>query len=385
MQDQFCILPEGSIYVQTTGRITPCCLLNDADDEVGHLSKDTLSSAFYGKEYSTFRNDHKENKLSTGCTKQCVTDVHNVVHKQSRTQWINDYRNTNKDYDSKIIAADLSFGNVCNLSCTFCGPSWSSSWAKLYNEHDKLKSNTIWPMHYFDKDKLMSMATDLKDAKFISIKGGEPFNIPHLDEFLNKLADLNPNVKLDFLTNGTEISDRHFKALEKFKAFSLTVSTEATGELYRYLRGGKYTWNNVLDNIKSAKTAGADGIGIASIILSYNYKQWARDMFEIQQELQALNFGHMHIAAQICKDPMDQSLYTLKQSVREELVDNIKSYITQGLDIQGIDEMYALITKNNKVSITKDRILEQISLYNNIRNMNLFSIVNDFTEDLDVV
>jgi len=382
MSKQFCILPEGSVYVQTTGRITPCCLLNEQEDEIGHLSKDTLNSAFYSKKYSSFRNDHKENKLSTNCTKQCVTDVHNVVHKKSRSEWINTYRESNQDYDSKIIVADLSFGNVCNLSCTFCGPSWSSSWAKIYNEHNK---NNSWPIHYFDKDKLMSMADDLKDAKFISIKGGEPFNIPNLDEFLYKLADLNPSVNLDFLTNGTEISDKHLRALEKFGRFSLTVSTEASGELYRYLRGGKYTWNNVMDNIKSAKTAGADGLGIASIILLYNYKYWAEDMLEIQQELQALKFGHLHIAAQICKDPIDQSLFTLKQSAREKLIDDIKSHVAQGLDIQGIDDMYNLIAKDNKVNITKSRILEQISFYNNIRNMDLFSIVEDFTADLDVV
>lgn len=378
---QFCILPEASIYVQTTGRITPCCLLNEKDDEVGHLSKDTLSSAFYSKEYSSFRNDHKENKLSTGCTKQCVTEVHNVVHKQSRTKMINEHRTSN---DAKIIVADLSFGNICNLSCTFCGPSWSSSWAKLFNEHDRLKSDIVWPIHHFDKEKLMSMADDLKDARFVSIKGGEPFNIPHLDEFLNKLADINPMVKMDMLTNGTEISDKHFKALEKFNRFSLTVSTEATGELYQYLRGGKYTWSHVLDNIKNAKTAGADGIGIASIILLYNYKQWARDMLEIQTELKALNFEHLHIGSQICKDPTDQSLFTLKQSVREELVSDIKSYVAQGLDIQGIDEMYNLILKNNKVNITKDRILEKVSLYNEVKNMNLFSIIDDFTADLGV-
>lgn len=385
MRDQFCILPEGSIYVQTTGRITPCCLLNDADDEVGNLSKDTLSSAFYGKEYSTFRNDHKENKLSAGCAKQCVTDVHNVVHKQSRSHRITEYQNEKQDYDSKIITADLSFGNVCNLSCTFCGPSWSSSWAKLYNEHRNLKTNTVWPIYHFDKAKLMSMADDLKDARFISVKGGEPFNIPHIDEFLNKLADINPNITIDILTNGTEISDKHFKALQKFKEFNLAVSTEATGELYRYLRGGKYTWSNVLDNIKSAKTAGAKSIGIASIILSFNYKQWARDMLEIQNDVRALNFDYTHLSAQICKDPMEQSLFVLKQSAREELVNNIKSYVAQGLDIEGVDEMYDVITKNNRVNITVDRILENISIYNNIRNMNLFSIVDDFTEDLVVV
>ena len=33
MSKQFCILPEGSVYVQTTGRITPCCLLNEQEDE----------------------------------------------------------------------------------------------------------------------------------------------------------------------------------------------------------------------------------------------------------------------------------------------------------------------------------------------------------------
>jgi predicted oxidoreductase len=90
------------------------------------------------------------------------------------------------------------------------------------------------------------------------------------------------------------------------------------------------------------------------------------------------------LGSQICKDPTNQSLYTLKQSVREELADNIKSYVAQGLNIQGTDELCDLITTSNKANITKDRILEQMTLYNSIRNMDLFSIVDDFTKDLDV-
>ena len=107
-------------------------------------------------------------------------------------------------------------------------------------------------------------------------------------------------------------------------------------------------------------------------------------MLEIQNELNLLKFNNMHISAQICKGPLDQSLYTLKQSVRKKLVDDIKSHVAQGLNIQGINEMYDLITKENKVNITKDKILEKITLYDSIRNMDLFSITNNFTNDLDV-
>ena len=71
-------------------------------------------------------------------------------------------------------------------------------------------------------------------------------------------------------------------------------------------------------------------------------------------------------------------------AVVKKLVDDIKSHVAQGLNIQGINEMYDLITKENKVNITKDKILEKITLYDSIRNMDLFSITNNFTNDLDV-
>lgn len=380
MSKQFCIVPEGSVFIQTTGVISPCCLLSSKYDSVGHLDHYTLSSAFYGTSYTIFRENHRQNKLTAGCEKNCVSQKNNVIHKKDRSKRIANFKEqTNLDLP-KIVVADLSFGNVCNLSCTFCGPEFSSSWAKILND----QSSSNWPIYNFSKEKLMSMADDLVDAKFVSLKGGEPFNIPNLDEFLYKLADINPTVQLDFLTNGTEISDKHLKALEQFNDFSFTISTEATGTLYQYLRGGKYKWEDILTNIKNLKSIGCNNMHIASILLLYNYKHWAKDMLEIQESLDALKFSNSTIVVQLCKGPPEQSIFTLKNSVREQIVEDIKSHIAQGLNVYDINGIYELLVNDIPAKTTKNEIFEKVKFFNNIRSMDLFSIIDDFTEDLAV-
>jgi radical SAM protein with 4Fe4S-binding SPASM domain len=373
-ENRLCLIPEAGLNVTPSGNITPCCVA--PEHKLGHISTDSLSSVFYGKEYSEFREAHRQGQLPDVCMRHCGKQNNNYVHISGRNQIVrnSEVKEVKEHNKEKLIMVDIGIGNVCNLTCVFCNETWSSSWAKLKNDTANI--------FHFDKETTLGIARDLKDAIYVSFKGGEPLNIPHLDEFLEELfkATNDRNCMISLLTNGTETNERINNALFNFKV-SLGISTEATGPLYQYLRGGKYTWDNVLTNIQSFVDKGCVDIHIASIISLYNYTKWADDMLKIQQQLKGL-INRIDIGAQLCTSPEEQSLFLLNRSERQRLVDSIKRNVDAGLEIIGVESLIENIMTDRPVHTTRQRVLENIQYNNKLRNMDLFSIVEDFTDHL---
>lgn len=374
-ENRLCLIPEAGLNVTPSGNITPCCVIPQY--KMGHISTDSLSSVFYGETYSKFREAHRQGNLPPICVENCVKRSNNFVHINGRNEIVqrSELKKVKQHNKEKLIMVDIGIGNVCNLTCIFCNETWSSSWAKL-------KNDTAHIFH-FDQETTVNIAKDLKDVVMISFKGGEPLNIPHLDLFLEELHKLTASrhCTINLLTNGTETNERINEALFKFTV-SLGVSTEATGLLYQYLRGGKYTWDDVLKNIQSFVDKGCSGIHIASLISLYNYTTWADDMMKIQHQLEGM-IGKLEMAAQVCTSPKEQSLFLLNKNQRQRLVDSIYRNADRGLKIIGVESLVNTIMTDQIVTgINRQQVLNHIQYNNKLRDMDLFSIVEDFTEHL---
>lgn len=372
-ENRFCLIPESGLNVMPSGNITPCCV---TQFKLGHISTDSLSSVFHGPVYTEFREAHRRGELPQVCLDKCVNVKNNFVHINSRNQMMRDAERTGAKTPGveKLITLDIGIGNVCNLTCVFCDEAWSSSWAKEKNIPSSIFS--------FNKDTILGIARDLKGMTSISFKGGEPFNMPHLDEFLAILYENNPDCHISIITNGTETTNSINKELFKFSNI-ISISSEATGELYQYMRGGKYKWENVLANIQKFADHGCKGIHLSSIISLYNYKTWAKDMMTIQNQVSSI-VDHFDISAQLCWSPFEQSLFLLNLEQRQWLVESIKQSVADGLQLDGAKEMCESILINRKVDTTKEKILANIEYNNKLRGMDLFSIVEDFTPFIEL-
>lgn len=373
-QDKFCLIPEAGLNVAPDGTITPCCVLSDY--KLGNIAEDSLSSAFFGEKYQQFRQAHRNNQIPEECVEACVRRNNSFVHRTGRNKVIqNAEAHKHKEPgQEKLIILDIGLGNICNLTCTFCDETWSSSWAKLKNKNSNIFS--------FDLETTLDIAKNLNGMIQVSFKGGEPLNIPYLDKFLNEFYINNKDCTISLVSNGTETNERINDALFKFRVV-LTISTEATGSLYQYMRGGKYTWEDVLKNIKSFVDRGCEHIEISSIISLYNYTTWSKDMLVIQTQMRELGISS-NISAQLCIHPNEESLFLLNQNQRQRLVNSIMEDVDRGLIIQGLEEMTASILAKRTVDTTRSKVIEKIQFNNSMRNMNLFDIVEDFTDYLDL-
>jgi radical SAM protein with 4Fe4S-binding SPASM domain len=378
MSDRFCLLPEGGINVEANGNITPCCVIHSHDFSLGNISTNSLSSAFNSEKYTQFRQGHRDNNLPDICVKKCVINSNNIVHRTGRNHQIRDAEQRKIKQVSRpaITTVDIGLGNICKLTCVFCSSEWSSSWAKIKNEPNNVFS--------FSREQTLALVEDLRYATDISFKGGEPLNIPYIDEFLNRLHEINPGVRLNIVSNGVECSDDIISAFAQFRNFHLSISSEAIGDLYAYLRGGRYKWeDNVLPTInKFAARHDNFDMTISSIILLYNHQYWPEHMATLVKQLKDMTGRSISVAAQICRHPVEQSPYLLKQEVRENLAARIKENLANTL--YGMDETIELLLRDVKLDTSKEKVLNHIQYNNKLRGVDLFSIVNDFTDLLDI-
>jgi len=163
---------------------------------------------------------------------------------------------------------EVDFSNVCNFSCTYCGPEFSSKWVENLKQHGpiKLLDNTKhvqWAQGWQDLDKLNYKNSEFnpyvdafwkwfpeayKHLKVYRITGGEPLlskeTFRSIDWFLE-----NPNVDLEFGINTNlgapqKIWDEFIEKIKKIttskcvKKFTVFTSVDGWGKQAEYARPG---------------------------------------------------------------------------------------------------------------------------------------------------
>lgn len=159
-----------------------------------------------------------------------------------------DYENTQA---FELHGIDLHWNNTCNFKCVYCNPSQSS----LIAEEQKItarKSSTE------NINKLIEMIVKNQYAmKEIYFSGGEPLLIKHnatlLAQIENKELPLRVNSNISVANDNNPV----FAEIKKFKNVLWTVSAEANGERFEYIRNGG-DWTKFTDNLENIKKLGHD-------------------------------------------------------------------------------------------------------------------------------
>lgn len=135
-----------------------------------------------------------------------------------------------------VYSYDLRYSNLCNLRCQTCGPLYSSSWAKFFEQKDIYKT---WDTDWVDINP---------DAKSIYMAGGEPFMVKSFSKVLNNIE--NKNCEIIINTNATVLTDHMLDALRPFTNVCFVLSIDGTGAVIEKIRTG-CSWNQIQNNIKT--------------------------------------------------------------------------------------------------------------------------------------
>ena len=159
---------------------------------------------------------------------------------------------------------EVSFSNVCNFKCGYCGPAFSSKWTDEIKEHGPYKFKYVnWKYNQPDESQKQIPQREtnpyveafwkwfpeaVKHMYTFRITGGEPLLSKHTFKVIDYLlANPQPHLHFAINTNACPPGDlwetfvKKIKQLEENKSvkyFSLYSSAESFGEHAEYSRDG---------------------------------------------------------------------------------------------------------------------------------------------------
>ena len=151
-KNTFCVAPYRSIYLSSTGQLSPCCYTQT------NYNFDKIEDYYQSTSLNNLRKNLSNGVKDIQCKKCWITEdnggdslrlILNRTLGKDITQAVN-------NLDTKNIKSfDLQLGNLCNLKCVMCSPKWSSQILaeininqemKKFYKHGNLKQNEFnWP------------------------------------------------------------------------------------------------------------------------------------------------------------------------------------------------------------------------------------------------
>ncbi|MBL4708552.1 MAG: twitch domain-containing radical SAM protein [Flavobacteriales bacterium] len=259
----FCMLPWVHLYLNTQGKVTPCCISPWSEEiELGDINKKPLDSIWNDTPMKDLRKNMLRDRKNSGCW-QCYLNEENGLKSkrllsnqlyQHKFDWVKSTKNNGLSPDSKPIYWDIRISNLCNFKCRICGHHSSS---KLYDEAKELgtlsfKDRVHYSINDLD-DVLLQLEPHFSDLEEIYFAGGEPLIMPEHYRILNLLIKKGKkHIKLRYATNFSQYEFKGqsiFELWNQFEDVYVYASLDGSYERGEYQRKGQ-KWENVLENKK---------------------------------------------------------------------------------------------------------------------------------------
>ena len=264
---------------------------------------------------------------------------------------------------------DFTISNKCNLACIHCNPFVSTGWTKDgkklnkeapdYWEQAKIGYHGVTDMKFLDN--LFADPEYFRNLQWVALRGGEPLYDESCKAILQWFIDqgLAKNIMLDISTNATVFDEDFQEIFKHFKHIELLISIEAVDELYSVIRGGKYTFKELENNIEKFYTYDNIEVVFAVTVMSTNIFQldkvwnWFKEKHEHRASISmsnvVVNPGYLNIA--YLPEELKYIMYDKLLQIPDRSVWPKGSYhaqeihyqtgihaIRDGLQLEGVDE-----------------------------------------------
>jgi len=155
----------------------------------------------------------------------------------------------------EIYYTDLRFGDSCNLRCLMCYPREmlerkieKEEIGGVPNPQVEWRNETDW---FKNKRLLDDIVNQASTTIMYSFAGGEPLinkSCNYVVEKVSQLCELNKNISLRYVTNGTVITDKHFEIWSRVPKVHLLVSVDGVDKKNKYMRFPS-SWSKFVENL----------------------------------------------------------------------------------------------------------------------------------------
>jgi organic radical activating enzyme len=322
------------------------------------------------------------------------------------------------NYNPKYV--EVSFSNVCNFKCAYCGPQFSSKWVneinkngayKLsydYNDTEHLKKKNEMPIHHNDfnpyVEAFWKWFPDLyPDLHTFRVTGGEPLlssDTFKLLDYIQNNHEVNPNLSLAINTNlgvSDDIIDRFVNIIEdltennKVKEFIVFTSIEATKSQAEYLRYGLDTskfWTNVEKILSKLPKVTINIMSTYNALSVFTYDDLIDRVFDLKRKYQN-NERYWVSAIQLdtsyIRHPKHLSVKILEDDHKELILQSAKKMLYYGMkefthdnygfstvEIQKLKRTYdyAISTDDFDVETNRKDFVKFVDQYDKRRKLN---------------
>ena len=265
-KDTFCYLPFGSVYVEPTGRIHPCCIAHPFEESINWKDFKSVDELVNSAPYKRIRKQLINGEKPIEC-EQCF--VHKNLHREGSNKefahFIEEEELYNEDYSvNKVTYVDLRLSNLCNFACRMCfhglSSTWYEFWGYIQGKPEYINENTKFLVA--DNEGIGKFSEkNIDSIKKVYLAGGEPFIAPHTFELLERFTDEQAST-VDILIN-TNLSTLTYKGesilnkLIRFKNIRIACSCDGFGEIGEYQRPG-FNSDRFFKNLKTLVEFGSE-------------------------------------------------------------------------------------------------------------------------------
>lgn len=253
---------------------------------------------------------------------------------------------------------EISFDNLCNLSCSYCNAEFSTTWSSNIKEYGVFENMKTSGGHTYKNSGEHALPYGIKnennpyiDAFFkwfdsglkdslqeLRVTGGEPSRSPWFWKLLEKCD----NVNFDFAVNSNMIMDtvrmqQLIDASKKFKTFDLYTSGESFGRHASFVRAG-LDYNQWKENIiKFAQEGKYRMIHIMMTISALSIWSVTEFMTDIIDLRKKLGTHQLHLSVNILRFPSFQNLNVLPAELKLKQADKIDNWLALNHDISPVE------------------------------------------------
>jgi MoaA/NifB/PqqE/SkfB family radical SAM enzyme len=246
-----CTLPWTGFELEPSGTVKNCII---SKTELGNINKTNIKDIMHGKENIDLKQAMLKDEMPFNCSGCHLQEKHttNLSSISSRLYYLKElgtkvdlnFYDQAKNFSLKHV--DLRWTNSCNQACVYCGPEYSSKWAKEMGV--KVKSDVVARQEV--KNFVFENISGLEN---VYLAGGEPMLMKENYGFLKLLKEKNPHCNIRVNTNLSTTGTGIFELLRSFKNVHWTVSVETMEEEYEYVRhhGSWKDFETNLDSIRN--------------------------------------------------------------------------------------------------------------------------------------
>jgi sulfatase maturation enzyme AslB (radical SAM superfamily) len=340
-----CAAIDHGVTIFPNGKIGPCCLIQ----------------ADYLKPIDSLRDPDRFADLKTvhpppQCG-QCISD---------ESQGLSSYRmmfNRLRTPAAGLQFVDIRNTNHCNLKCRYCGPHFSSSWAKEFG--------SLQILHQDIEQYKNILLTD--DLHWMYFTGGEPLINPEHWDLLKELVESGraQGIALVYNTNLTTIKYKDIEIVNlwsQFKSVQVHCSIDAVGPPLEYIRSGA-VWEKIQDNLQTLLATTADSnisVSLSPVLSILNIWFIAKLFDYAEQHKVPVNLhvltGPDYLALNVMPDQLQTQALEQLQLIRNRINLKLFDYIRN-------------LIENNINSYLFNHTIGHVLLLDNNRNEKLFELL----------